>query len=345
MRILFVTATRIGDALMSSGLLAELARRHPDARFTVACGPAAAPLFRGFDRLDQLIVIRKKSRGRHWWALWRQVALRRWDLVVDLRKSALAWLLWTRRRATPPSAKAPPAGREHKVVSFARTIDAEPPPNPTVWTTEADERTARETVGTRTPILALAPTANWAGKVWPCENFVELVERLTGPDGALPNATVFVTGGSGEADQVRPLLDAIPAERLVSAFGLALPATAAVFRRSRLFVGNDSGLMHLAAAAGTPTLGLFGPTDDRLYAPWGPACRVVRTPESKSDLVNQPGFDFKTAGSQMTNLSVDSVAAAAEELLAATAARPSGAVRATNAGGSEPEAGTTRDWA
>ena len=345
MRILFVTATRIGDALMSSGLLAELARRHPDARFTIACGPAAAALFRGFDRLDQLIVIRKKPRGRHWWELWRQVAFRRWDLVVDLRKSALAWLLWAKRRATPPSADAPPAGKEHKVMTFARTIGAEPPPNPTVWTTEADERNARETVGTRTPILALAPTANWAGKVWPCANFIDLVERLTAPDGALADATVFVTGGDGEAEQVRPLLDAIPQERLISAFGLELPATAAVFRRSRLFVGNDSGLMHLAAASGTPTLGLFGPTDDRLYAPWGPACRVVRTPESKSALVNQPGFDFKTAGSQMTSLSVDAVLAAAEELLAATAPSPSGTARAADAGPARADAAATRDGA
>ena len=89
MRILFITATRVGDAVLSSGILAELGRRYPEARFTVACGPAAAPLFRGHARLDRLIVVRKKSRGRHWLDLWRQVALKRWDLVVDLRRSAL----------------------------------------------------------------------------------------------------------------------------------------------------------------------------------------------------------------------------------------------------------------
>jgi ADP-heptose:LPS heptosyltransferase len=54
----------------------------------------------------------------------------------------------------------------------------------------------------------------------------------------------------------------------------------AALKRARLFIGNDSGLMHLAAAAGAPTLGLFGPSDDRLYAPWGQHARVVRGPRS-----------------------------------------------------------------
>ena len=52
----------------------------------------------------------------------------------------------------------------------------------------------------------------------------------------------------------------------------------ALLKRARLFIGNDSGLMHLAAAAGAPTLGLFGPSDERLYAPWGPKARVLRGP-------------------------------------------------------------------
>jgi len=113
-------------------------------------------------------------------------------------------------------------------------------------------------------------------------------------------------------------LDAVPANRRIDAVGLDLPTTAAVFERCRLFVGNDSGLAHLAGAAGAPTLGLFGPSDAGLYAPQGPNCRVVRTPESFHDLVYAPGFDHRTAGSQMTNLAVDAVERAAVDLIAAT---------------------------
>ena len=59
----------------------------------------------------------------------------------------------------------------------------------------------------------------------------------------------------------------------------ALPEAAALLARARLFVGNDSGLMHLSAAAGAPTLGLFGPTPAGEYGPIGRAARAVVSPD------------------------------------------------------------------
>src|ERR1700735_2572173 len=79
--ILFVTATRIGDAVLSTGLLRHLVERYPGARFTVAAGPVSAPLFQGLPGLERLVVLRKRSYARHWLDLYRQVAFRRWDLV------------------------------------------------------------------------------------------------------------------------------------------------------------------------------------------------------------------------------------------------------------------------
>ena len=71
-----------------------------------------------------------------------------------------------------------------------------------------------------------------------------------------------------------PLLAALPDARdLVGA--LSLPEAAAVLQRASLFIGNDSGLMHLSAAAGAPTIGLFGPTDASTYGPAGPLATAV----------------------------------------------------------------------
>ena len=63
----------------------------------------------------------------------------------------------------------------------------------------------------------------------------------------------------------------------------------ACFSRVRLYVGNDSGLMHLAAAAGAPTIGLFGPTADAIYAPWGPKAVTVRVPRSHEEIKAEEG--------------------------------------------------------
>src|SRR5690349_22735649 len=93
MHILFVTATRIGDAVLSTGLLAHLIERYPGARLTIAAGPVAAPLFEAVPELRRLVVIEKRRWSLHWATLYAAVAMHRWDLVVDLRGSAIAWLL------------------------------------------------------------------------------------------------------------------------------------------------------------------------------------------------------------------------------------------------------------
>src|SRR5919198_6009431 len=93
MHILFVTATRIGDAVLSTGLLAHLIERYPGTRLTIAAGPAAAPLFEAVPGLERLLVIEKRRWSLHWLSLYARAVRRRWNLIVDLRGSALAWLL------------------------------------------------------------------------------------------------------------------------------------------------------------------------------------------------------------------------------------------------------------
>src|ERR1700742_4495426 len=99
MRILFVTANRLGDAVLSTGLLAHLIGQYPACRITVACGPVAAGVFQRMPNLERIIVMAKQPLGLHWLSLSGQVVARRWDLVVDIRGSALSWLIPTVRRA------------------------------------------------------------------------------------------------------------------------------------------------------------------------------------------------------------------------------------------------------
>jgi ADP-heptose:LPS heptosyltransferase len=106
---------------------------------------------------------------------------------------------------------------------------------------------------------------------------------------------LLILGGPDDRRSAEPLRRSLPRERWIDLTGQAdLLTSYACLKRARLFVGNDSGLMHMAAAAGTPTLGLFGPSDDRLYAPWGEHARVARGPrpfeqiKAKDPDLNQP---------------------------------------------------------
>jgi len=116
----------------------------------------------------------------------------------------------------------------------------------------------------------------------------------------------LVLGGPGREERAlaAPVLALLPgAIDLCGA--LSLPEAAACLRRARLFVGNDSGLMHLAAAAGTATIGLFGPTAAAVYAPVGPHAVAVCAD-----------------GGSMADLPVAKVLAAARGLLASGAPVP-----------------------
>ena len=272
MRILFISSTRIGDAVLSTGLLDHLMRAHPEARFTIVCGRVAEGVFRRMPQLERLISVEKRPYSLHWLEIWGQVAATRWDLVVDLRASAIAWLLWTRARKIIQGGRRP----GHRLTHLAALLGVDPPPLPVIWTAPEDTARAAALLPAGRPWLVLGPTANWHRKVWPAERFIELALRLTASDGALPGAGIAILGGPGDQERsmATPVLTALP-QALDLVGKLDLPEVAAVLARAAMFIGNDSGLMHSAAAAGAPTIGLFGPTPSDEYGPAGPKASAV----------------------------------------------------------------------
>jgi ADP-heptose:LPS heptosyltransferase len=255
MRILFITSNRIGDAVITTGLLDHLIHLYPGCRITVACGPVAEGVFLRMPNLERLILFDKRPWRLHWLRLWREVVRTRWDLVVDLRGSAISFLVCTRRRAVMHRLP----GRKYE--QFASLLDLRPAPLPVVWTAAEDRARAAALLPEGRPVIGLGPTANSA-KMWPADHFVTLFQALaTGPlQGAVP--AVFGGPGAQERALAAPLLAALP-EAIDLVGKLSLPEAAACIQRCALYVGNDSGLMHLAAAAGTPTVGLCATTMDR----------------------------------------------------------------------------------
>jgi ADP-heptose:LPS heptosyltransferase len=130
---------------------------------------------------------------------------------------------------------------------------------------------------------------------------------------------VAVLAAAHERRQAEPLLAAIPLHRQIDLVGkVDLLTAAAVLRRCALFIGNDTGLMHIAAASGTPTLGLFGPSPSDRYAPWGQRAALVRSTDSP-EVMFGPGFDHRTTDTLMDGLSVDAAETAARRLWRAVA--------------------------
>jgi heptosyltransferase-3 len=310
MHILFVTATRIGDAVLSTGLLSHVVERFPGARLTIAAGPVAAPLFEAVPGLERLLVLEKRRWGLHWLGLYARTVPRRWDLVVDLRGSALAWML----RAGERRVMAKGDAREHRVRQLGRLFGLDPPHGQVLWTGRGHQRAAEALLPPGPPVVAIGPAANWRGKQWRAERFAELARRLTAADGPFPGARIAVLAAAHERAQAASLLRATLPGSVIDLVGKTdLLTAAAVLMRCSLFIGNDTGLMHIAAAAGTPTLGLFGPSPVEQYAPWGPCTAFVQTSLPREKMF-PPGFDHRTTGTLMDSLTVDRAEAAARQL-------------------------------
>ena len=160
--ILFIASSRIGDAVLASGLIKRLHDDHPDARFTIVAGPVSAPLFADVPGLERLIVLRKTKGGGHWLKLWMQVRGRNWGLIVDRRGSGVARFLRARDRAIHRSRGGDPV---HKVVEAARVLKLEAdPPAPFLFTSPETEARAAAILGHgQGPILALGPAAGPSG--------------------------------------------------------------------------------------------------------------------------------------------------------------------------------------
>lgn len=268
MKILFITSGSIGDAIISTGIITYLTGMYPQARFTIAGGPAAVTVFEAFPQLDRTIVIRKQKWKRHWLILWREVRGERWDWVVDLRGSALSYLLSAKKRFVFSK----PDRLKSKSDQLASMLNLEHLPPTRLWSSEQARKNADNLLPKGKTIILIAPKTNSAAKDWPIERFAELAQRLYN------DSTVFVILASEvQKSSVQPLVKAIPAGHAIDLSGATDLLTAyAIMERAMLFIGNDSGLLHMAAAAGINCLGIYGPSNDKVYAPRGKHVKIVK---------------------------------------------------------------------
>lgn len=275
-RLLIVTLSNIGDLVMTTPVFEALHRKYPACLIDVVADARSSELLAGAPYCGDIFLRNKRGGWVEQWRLVQRLRARTYELIVDLRTPFIPLLVRARRRVLKIGLK--PRG-PHAVEEHFATLDgivekdtAIPPCRvyiPNARAAAAGERAAA-LPGRRW--LAVAPGAKWPGKKWPTANYCEL---LTAVQGAFDAAIILGDAGDrttaaavGAADF--PTLDMTGRTRLIEAAALIARATA--------FVGNDSGLGHVAAALGCPTVTVFGPGQPQRYRPWGERVRLVRAP-------------------------------------------------------------------
>jgi ADP-heptose:LPS heptosyltransferase len=150
---------------------------------------------------------------------------------------------------------------------------------PKLFLNESDRAWAREywmgkgvTAEERGTVIIIHPGSGSKKKVWPLDRFLKLTEVLQKQF----SSRILVVLGPAEGPETRKIFENERPGLSILAKGLSLIQLASVMEGCRLFVGNDSGISHLAAALGIPTLAMFGPTDPKVWSPRGKNVRVIR---------------------------------------------------------------------
>lgn len=266
-RLLFITSNRLGDAVLSTGILAEALFRYEPESVTIACGPIPTPLFQAVPNLERIIILDKKEKGGHWLKCWLATVPHLWDVVIDIRNSIVSYTIPAKKVFRFMGGDA----ATHKTAQLATMFNVPEIPYSKIWLSEKVAAEAEKMMPAGAPILALCPTTNWEHKQWPAKRFAECAHQLG-------FSRIALFGAAHERPQVEQLLlDLSATHTVIDLIGKTDPLQAAAcLSRAALCIANDSGLMHIAAAVGTPTLGIFGPSNDAEYAPHGPRTAFVR---------------------------------------------------------------------
>ena len=296
-RILVWKLSALGDVILATPSLRALRRQFPTAHITLAVGRSAYEVVAHCPYLDDILIVdvRGKDRG-----VLRQLALvgrlraGAFDLSLDLQNSRrthlLAWLagipvragyrrkfgrLLNRGVRLPKVVLAPIAHQHYLLTHAGFSTDGD---RLELWPSPLDEeRAGRLLSGIRRSrdrqLIGIHPggSGRWVTKRWDLDRWAKLCDAL-----AERNAQVVVVGGPEE----RPLGEAL--ERLTRhpllllAGQTSLMELACVLKRCDAFLGHDSSSLHVAAAVGTPTVALFGPTDPRRHLPSSFAGTVIQ---------------------------------------------------------------------
>lgn len=300
MEILVVSYSRIGDTILATSLINHLIKKNPDAVFTVVSSTISKDIFTDMPRLKQLIVIDKQSYAGHWFKIWSFVKDKKWDLVVDLRSSYLSYFLETSERKIFKGNE-----YEHKLVQFAKFLQIEDNVQPTIWADQQKYINILKSKNISENYICVAPISNWQGKDWPIDNYYKLLE-----DPLFNKFEIVILGATNKASdntKIKNLKESlsIKVNNLMNKADMI--ETYFILKNSNLFLGSDSSNMHLSSAAGIPTIGLFGPTNDKVYGPKGKNNLTIRTKTMYEEFINDKNFTLKDSPSYLKEIKVSLV--------------------------------------
>jgi len=301
-RIVVIKLDQIGDVILSIPALANIRMRFPKAHMAMVVNSSSEPIARRIPYLDEVFCYdagffhrsgkRKMLDFARGMRFARDMRRRKFDLIVDLRGSfaSLLFALVAKSRyridrgtylVLRKLGRTSPASEHEADVNLdilARAGLPVPTREMSLELSQDDMNIANSLLGhtnklaSPSPIVVIHPGSPGHLKCWPAESYAQLAHQLLREY----SVRVVLVGDKSEMQVAQSIMSAIDGQATDLSGRTTLGQLAAVLRRATLFVGNDSGPMHLAAACGTKVIGLFGPTSPQRFGPYGDRCMALR---------------------------------------------------------------------
>lgn len=275
--ILLITLSNIGDVILTTPVIASLRMNFPKACLTVVVGPKPAPLLEGSRQIDRLLIYDKRAGWGHKWKLVCSLREVSYDYVVDLRNTALPFLVRAHGRSPVFRPNQPRSARDqHLQVLHRMGLLSEGSARFDFFSKEDETSLSKKLRGRGFDLsessIIVSPGAGSEEKRWKIEGFREVLSHLL----ASSDLPIFVVGDQSEIPLGRLLSELNPAQILNLAGETTLRELAALVSRARLVLTNDSACMHLGYELARPVVALFGPTDYKRYGRENEIWRLLR---------------------------------------------------------------------
>ena len=296
MKILVISSNLIGDTILSTGVIKHFTNNNPDAKFTFVIGPSAKPIFKNFKSIEKIITVSKKKYNMHWLEIIYNCYGKKWDIIIDFRSSLLSYLLKHNKKFI--FKKKTNINQIQQLSNYFKFDCSEL----FIETNREEEEIVTKDISNDFKYFVIFPGGNWAPKIWSTKNYNSLLIKILSQNKKIK----FIIVGSKLEEKVylNEITKNIDSNYIINLFGASLTQTAAFMKKSKLFIGNDSGLSHLASATKLKSIVLFGPTNDKIYGPHMVDSQVVRTNETYEYFKS---INIDKSRSYMNSISVEKI--------------------------------------
>ena len=259
--ILFITLSNIGDAIMTTPVMQWIIEQYPECLVDIVCDKKSYEIFINCPNRNNIFLKNKEEGFFGVVNLLHQLRKKNYDVAIDLRTDFLLYFIHARKKIFKIK-----DNKIHSVEKHFQCLNINQKPFDThIWiSNENNKKLTKIIKNKKLRILSLGLGANSVHKIWPIQNYLHLTEKLSN------KFDLILLLGDQRDKEIANHFEKETQYDVINLCGsLTLMETAAAIKLSTFFIGNDSGLGHIASAVKVKSFTIFAKEDPKRYHPWG----------------------------------------------------------------------------